>query len=56
MDPITAHNIARTEQRIAVLRHLIETLEPKGKDVSEHRRMLEAAERLSRLGLRATSA
>jgi hypothetical protein len=32
--------------RVAVLRHLIETPEPKGKDVSEHRRMLEAADRL----------
>jgi hypothetical protein len=44
MDPITALNIARTEQRIAVLRNLIGTLERKGADVSEHRRMLAAVE------------
>ena len=38
-------NIARTEQRIAILRNLIATLGAKGHDVSEHKRMLEAEER-----------
>lgn len=46
MDDLTTKlNIARTEQRIAILRNLISTLEANGKDVSEHRRMLTAEER-----------
>jgi hypothetical protein len=45
MDLTTKLNIARTEQRIALLRNLIATLASRGKDVSEHRRMLAAEER-----------
>jgi hypothetical protein len=45
MDLTTKLNIALTEQRIALLRNLIATLASKGKDVSEHRRMLAAEER-----------
>jgi hypothetical protein len=45
MDLITARNILETEERIAVLRNLIATLEPKGIDVSEHCRLLAAEER-----------
>jgi len=40
MNPITALNIARAEQRIAILRNLIATLGSKGHDVSEHQRFL----------------
>jgi hypothetical protein len=45
MDLTTKLNIARTEQRIAILRNLIVVAERKGRDTSEHRRMLEAEER-----------
>jgi hypothetical protein len=45
MDITKKLNIARTEQRIAILRNLIATLGAKGHDVSEHRRMLAAEER-----------
>jgi hypothetical protein len=45
MDATTKLNIARTKERIAILRNLIGTLKPKGAGVSEHRRMLAAEER-----------
>jgi hypothetical protein len=45
MDLTTKLNIASTEARIAILRHLITTLGAKGHDVSEHRRMLATEER-----------
>jgi hypothetical protein len=45
MDLTKKLNIARTEQRIAILRNLISTLGAKGHDVFEHRRMLAAEER-----------
>jgi hypothetical protein len=54
-DPIRALNIAQTEEPIAVLRDLIETLEPKGHDVSQHRAMLEAEEDWTSLRKRAMS-
>jgi hypothetical protein len=45
MDLTTKLNIARAEQRIAILRNLIATLGAKGLDVSKHQRLLVAGER-----------
>jgi hypothetical protein len=45
MDRTKQKLISYTEQRVALLRNLIEKLSARGRDVSEHRRMLQAEER-----------
>lgn len=45
VDPLAALAIARTKERIALLKNLIATQETKGLDVSKHKAMLADEER-----------